>query len=331
MDYKTSGVDIEAGSRAVNLIKSTVAKTHDKNVLSGLGHFGAFYSLPKGYKEPVLVSATDGVGTKLKLAIDSGIFNTVGIDLVAMNVNDLICSGAKPMFFLDYIACHKLLPDQVKEIINGIVEGCMQSECALIGGEMAEMNDLYKKGDFDLAGFAVGIVDKAKILDGSKIAPGQYIYALQSSGIHSNGYSLVRKVMDDTNLKKFNLTKKNLLTPTKIYVKDIQNILNSEAEITAIAHITGGGLAENIERLLPNNIDVKINKSDINILEIFKIIQKAGNISESEMWKVFNMGVGAILISNNKLNSTGPESRVPSPELKLIGQTQSGSGKVMLS
>ncbi|MFC1617155.1 phosphoribosylformylglycinamidine cyclo-ligase [Candidatus Margulisiibacteriota bacterium] len=323
MDYKSSGVDIDAGTKAVNLIKASVATTHNKNVLSGLGNFGAFYSLPKGYKEPILVSCTDGVGTKLKLAIESGIFNTVGIDLVAMSVNDLICGGAKPLFFLDYIACHKLLPEQVKEIIDGIVEGCLQSNCALIGGEMAEMNDLYKKGDFDLAGFAVGIVDKPKIIDGSKIAPGQFVYYLPSSGIHSNGFSLVRKVMDETNLKKFNLTKKDLLTPTKIYVKEVQSILDQGAGISAIAHITGGGLQENIERLLPKNTDVKINKSDIEILNIFNIIQKAGNIADAEMWKVFNMGVGLVIIANNEL-------KIDTTDLRLLGKTEKGHGKVIL-
>jgi phosphoribosylformylglycinamidine cyclo-ligase len=320
MDYKTSGVDIDAGNKAVDLIKDSVKKTYNPSVLNGLGSFGGFFALPTGYQEPILVSCTDGVGTKLKIAIESQVFNTVGIDLVAMNVNDLICSGAKPLFFLDYIACHQLLPQQVKEIIDGIVEGCLQSECALIGGEMAEMNDLYKKGDYDLAGFAVGIIDKPKLIDGSKITENQFVYGLASTGIHSNGFSLARKVFTPETLKKYNLTPQDLLVPTKIYTKLIMSLIK-DYPITGIAHITGGGLAENLARVLPSNIDIEIDKSKINVLDIFKIMQQAGNITDEEMWRVFNMGVGMVVVSSTEIKH---------PELTLLGYTKSGAGKVFV-
>ena len=322
MDYQKAGVNIDKGNEAVELIKNSVASTHNKLVLNNLGSFAAFFKLPEGYQEPVLVSCTDGVGTKLKLAIDLGIFNTVGIDLVAMSINDLICSGAKPLFFLDYIACHALDPAEIKSIIDGMVYGCKEADCALIGGEMAEMNDLYRPHDFDLAGFAVGVVEKSKIIDGKKIQANQNIYGFKSSGIHSNGFSLVRKIFTIENLNRYRVTEEELLEPTKIYVKSLQNLIGKQVEITGIAHITGGGIQENLKRVLPENINANIEKSRIPIRPIFKSIQEAGNVTEKEMLRVFNMGIGLIIITPQILDETD--------ELVFLGKTTSGERKVLL-
>ena len=258
------------------------------------------FELPKGYNEPVLVSCTDGVGTKLKLAIEANQFDTVGIDLVAMCVNDLICCGAKPLYFLDYIAVHALDPIQVESIISGMVAGCQQSDVALVGGEMAEMNDMYRPGDFDLAGFCVGVVEKSSIIDGSKIKPGHTMYALPSSGIHSNGYSLVRKVFNEENMADLNVSTADLLTPTKIYVREVLSIID-QANVTGIAHITGGGLVENVERILPAGCGVDVDFGAINVPTIFEKIQTAGNVSTAEMQRVFNMGVGMVIITPDTL------------------------------
>ncbi|MEK9728141.1 MAG: phosphoribosylformylglycinamidine cyclo-ligase [Candidatus Margulisiibacteriota bacterium] len=302
MDYVSSGVNIDAGNNAVDRIKPLVQSTFTPNVLTGLGQFASFVELPEGYKNPVLVSCTDGVGTKLKLAIESSVFDTVGIDLVAMCVNDLICCGAKPLYFLDYIAVHALDPVQIEQLLIGMVSGCKQSNCSLVGGEMAEMNDMYKVGDFDLAGFSVGVVEKSKIIDGSKISVGDMIYALPSSGIHSNGYSLVRKVCTPEVMKDFDIHISELLTPTKIYVADVLSLIE-QIQVNGIAHITGGGLIENIERILPDNLSVSIQTDKVKIPEIFNKIQNAGGIDESEMWRVFNMGVGMVIISSDPLPS----------------------------
>ena len=300
MDYASSGVNIDAGNNAVDRIKPLVQSTFTPQVLTGLGQFSSFVELPSGYKKPVLVSCTDGVGTKLKLAIESGIFNTVGIDLVAMCVNDLICCGAKPLYFLDYIAVHALDPNQIEQILTGMVAGCKQSKCSLVGGEMAEMNDMYKKGDFDLAGFSVGVVEKSQIIDGSNISVGDTIYALPSSGVHSNGYSLVRKVCTPEVMVDYNITDQDLLTPTKIYVQDVLQLID-QISVNGIAHITGGGLVENIERILPSGVSVSIDKTLVKIPEIFTKIQTAGNIDDAEMWRVFNMGVGMVFITSDSL------------------------------
>ncbi|MFA5880173.1 MAG: phosphoribosylformylglycinamidine cyclo-ligase [Candidatus Margulisiibacteriota bacterium] len=322
MDYQKAGVNIDKGNEAVALIKSSVASTHNNLVLNNLGSFAAFFKLPEGYQEPVLVSCTDGVGTKLKLAIDLEIFNTIGIDLVAMSINDLICSGAKPLFFLDYFACHELDPNQIKQIIDGMVHGCKESDCALIGGEMAEMNDLYRPRDFDLAGFAVGVVERSKIIDGKKIHPDQNVYGFKSSGIHSNGFSLVRKIMTPEISARYRVPQEALLEPTKIYAKNIQDLLDSNKEITGIAHITGGGIQENLARILPENIDVHIEKQRIPIMPIFTAIQEAGNVTEKEMFRVFNMGVGLIIITPQTLEET--------EEMVFLGKTLSGNKKVSL-
>ena len=281
-----------------------VQSTFTPQVLTGLGQFASFVELPSGYTEPVLVSCTDGVGTKLKLAIDSATFDTVGIDLVAMCVNDLICCGAKPLYFLDYIAVHALDPNQIESIMTGMVNGCKQAMCSLVGGEMAEMNDMYKKRDFDLAGFSVGVVEKSRIIDGTKISEGDTIYALPSSGIHSNGYSLVRKICTTEAMAANGISAAELLTPTAIYVDDVLSIIDQH-EVHGIAHITGGGLVENIERILPKGLGLDIDYSAIQTPDIFIKLQQAGQVADSEMWRVFNMGVGMVIITSDDLSSHG--------------------------
>lgn len=322
MDYKKAGVNIAEGNRAVSLIKESVNRTHTSHVLSKLGGFAAGFKFPKDdYEEPILVSCTDGVGTKLCLAIESGIFDTVGIDLVAMNVNDLICMGAKPLFFLDYIACHKLIPEHIKQIIDGMVTGCLQAECALIGGEMAEMNDMYKPGDFDLAGFCVGVVDRKKVIDGRNVKPGDKVYGFASSGIHSNGYSLVRKILTKDACRREGVDRRLLMTPTKIYVRQVLDLIQ-RAQINSITHITGGGLKENIERGLPEGCHVLIKKELIRTQDIFKQMQELGSVPEEEMYRVFNMGVGMVVITQETLEETD--------EFYKIGDVVSGERGVSI-
>ncbi len=304
MDYKQSGVNIDEGNRAIDFIKSSVKSTHSKSVLSNFGGFAAGFELPLNqYKKPVLVSATDGVGTKLMLAIEVNKLNTIGIDCVAMCVNDLICLGATPLFFLDYIACDKVDADKIKTIIDGVVKGCRDASCSLVGGETAEMNDMYKKDDFDIAGFCVGIVEKDNVIDGKRIKPGDFVYALESSGIHSNGYSLVRNIINNTEiLEKIGMDA--FLEPTKIYVNDIAH-LKETYDIKGIANITGGGIAENLERVLGKDIHVKIDKASIRTPVIFDYLQRYGNVSTHEMFRVFNMGVGMIVISADDIHFDG--------------------------
>lgn len=304
--YKSAGVDIDAGNHAVSLIKSLVAKTHNPLVLGGLGHFASFVELPEGYKKPVLVSCTDGVGTKIKLAATYGFLDTIGIDLVAMCVNDLICTGAKPLFFLDYIACHKLIPTQMADLLKGMTDGCLQADCALVGGEMAEMNDVYKEGELDLAGFSVGVVEKTAILDGQSVQPGDYVYALPSSGVHSNGYSLARKILDTLTDDAHATLKTHLQVPTRIYVRDIHALLSTyPGHIRAIAHITGGGFAENLARVLPQNVSLTVSKTAFPKLPVFEILQRAGQVSDEEMYRVFNMGIGMVILSDIPLTASG--------------------------
>ncbi len=297
ISYKDAGVDIDAGNNFVEAIKADVKSTFDANVIGGIGSFAGAYALPTGYKEPVILSATDGVGTKLKLAIESNIFNTVGIDLVAMCVNDLICNFGTPMFFLDYYATGKLVPANAKDVVAGIAEGCRRSECSLVGGETAEMPGMYSNDDFDLAGFAVGIAERSEMDTLSNVQEGQVIIALPSSGVHSNGFSLVRKLFfeklgmslqDDFNGKPLIDT---LLTPTRIYVKEFKA---NKANIKALAHITGGGIVENLPRVLPDGMRAKINKESIRVLPIFEFMSQY--VDEEEMFRTFNMGVGMILV-----------------------------------
>ena len=306
--YAKAGVDITAGYKSVELIKKYIAKTNIKGVISSIGGFGGLFELDlKGIKKPILVSGTDGVGTKLKIAFLMNKHDTIGIDCVAMCVNDIICIGAKPLIFLDYIACGKNYPEKISEIVKGISKGCVQSNCALIGGETAEMPDFYAKDEYDLAGYSTGIVDKSKIINNSLIKKGDIIIALSSSGIHSNGFSLVRKILniDNSNINNVvkELGKKSigeiLLTPTKIYVKPILKLLK-KIKVKGISHITGGGFYENIPRCIPNGLCAEIEKNKIKILPIFKYIQKIGNIEERDMFNTFNMGVGMCIIVSKK-------------------------------
>lgn len=305
--YKSSGVDIDAGNLFVDLIRPLAKTTANKHVLGKLGGFSGAYELPKKYKNPILLAAADGVGTKLKIAFMTGRFNTVGIDLVAMNVNDIVTCGAEPLFFLDYIATSKLNPKEGAEIVKGIVEGCKQAGCALLGGETAEMPGFYKKDEFDLAGFVVGIVDKEQVIDGSDVKAGDAVIGIASSGLHSNGYSLARKVL--LGRKKYKLSDKpkplkrslanELLEPTRIYVKSILNLRNS-FQIKAAAHITGGGLLENIPRVLPKNCAVEMDSSTWQIPPIMKLIKQEGRIDQEEMYRTFNCGIGMVLVVDSK-------------------------------
>ena len=305
LTYKDSGVDKEKGYEEVQIIKEIVKKTHGKEVLTGIGGFaGLFKPEISDMKEPVLVSGTDGVGTKIKLAMELDKHDTVGIDLVAMCVNDVLCQGAKPLFFLDYIATGSLKPEKMADLVRGVAEGCTQSECALIGGETAEMPGLYKENDYDLAGFAVGIVDREKIIDGSSIKEGDVAISLSSSGVHSNGFSLVRAALDMANVKlsdKFEDTTvgERLLVPTRIYEKEISALLK-EVEIKGIAHITGGGLYENVPRMLPENIGIEFDIKESEIDSVFKAIKKWGNVETKEMFSTFNMGIGMVVVVDAK-------------------------------
>ena len=292
--YAASGVDITAGYKAVQLMKEHVARTATEGVVSDVGGFGGLFAPDlTGIEEPVLVSGTDGVGTKLKLAFLADKHDTIGIDAVAMCVNDIICCGAKPLFFLDYIACGKNVPEKIAEIVKGVAEGCVQSGTALIGGETAEMPGFYPEDEYDLAGFAVGIADKKRMMDKANVAEGDVIIALPSSGVHSNGFSLVRKVFDIENADRELI--EMLLTPTKIYVKPVLELLQ-KVDVKAIAHITGGGFYENIPRSLPAGLTAKIKKDDVRILPVFEKIAETGGISERDMFNTFNMGVGMICI-----------------------------------
>ena len=304
--YAQAGVDITAGYRAVELMKKHIARTRNEGCLDDVGGFGGCFGLNLfGMEEPVLVSGTDGCGTKVKLAILMDRHDTIGIDAVAMCVNDIICCGARPLFFLDYIACGKNYPEKIAEIVSGVAEGCVQSGAALIGGETAEHPGLMPAEDYDLAGFAVGIVDKKKILDNKRMAAGDVVIALASSGVHSNGFSLVRKVFDiDNNNPALYIPRDELggrtvaealLTPTKIYVKSILALL-SEVDVKGISHITGGGFYENIPRMLPCGLTAKIDRSAVKVLPIFELIMNEGNIPERDMFNTYNMGVGMSVV-----------------------------------
>ena len=301
--YADAGVDITAGYKAVELMKKHIARTRNDGCLDDVGGFGGCFGLPMGYEEPVLVSGTDGCGTKVKLAILMDKHDTIGIDAVAMCVNDIICCGAKPLFFLDYIACGKNYPEKIAEIVSGVAEGCVQSGAALIGGETAEHPGLMPLDDYDVAGFAVGIVDKKKILDNTTMKEDDVVIALASSGIHSNGFSLVRKVFDiencDLNKVYEELGSKTLgetlLTPTKIYVKPVLELLK-QVKVSAISHITGGGFYENIPRSIPDGFGAEIVKSKVKVLPIFELLQKVGNIPERDMYNTYNMGVGMSIV-----------------------------------
>ena len=296
LTYKDSGVDITKGNNLIEKIKPIAKATSRPGVLEGLGGFGAMFEIPLNkYQNPVLISGTDGVGTKLKVAETLNQHNTIGIDLVAMCVNDLIVQGAEPLFFLDYYATGSLNPDIATSVISGIGKGCIESGCALIGGETAEMPDMYKGEEYDLAGFCVGIVEKDKIIDGSKVSLGDHIVALGSSGPHSNGYSLIRKVLERTTASPDQL--RALIEPTKIYVNSILSLINN-LPVNAISHITGGGLLENIPRVLPNNLAARLDSSSWTMPDIFKWLQTEGNIDSKEMYRVLNCGIGMVVVTS---------------------------------
>jgi len=289
LSYRGAGVDIDAGDALVEAIKPFARRTLRPEVLGGLGGFGALCEIPKKYKQPVLVSGTDGVGTKLKLAFALQRHDTIGIDLVAMNANDVLVQGAEPLFFLDYFACGKLDVSVAQKVIKGIAAGCEQAGCALIGGETAEMPGMYPEGEYDLAGFCVGVVEKERILDGRAIAPGDALLGLASSGAHSNGYSLIRKILE-RGKPPF-----DPLVPTRIYVKPVLKLLES-VPVKGLAHITGGGLVGNVPRILPKNVVAKIRKSAWPRPEVFQWLQQTGNVAEDEMWRAFNCGIGMVVV-----------------------------------
>lgn len=299
LSYKDAGVDIDAGNELVERIKSVAKRTRRPEVMAGLGGFGAMFELPKGYDEPVLVSGTDGVGTKLKLAMDLNKHDTIGIDLVAMCVNDLIVGGAEPLFFLDYYATGKLSVDIAAQVVDGIGKGCELSGCSLVGGETAEMPGMYEGEDYDLAGFCVGIVEKSKIIDGTTVCEGDVLIAMPSSGPHSNGYSLVRKIIEHSQADLSEALGEStlgdaLMEPTRIYVKTILNAIKN-IEIKALSHITGGGLTENIPRVLPENAKAVIDCNSWELPEIFSWLKDKGNVDSHEMYRTFNCGIGMVV------------------------------------
>ena len=337
--YAAAGVDITAGYRAVELMKKHIARTVVNGKSADIGGFGGLFELDMtNITRPVLVSGTDGVGTKLKLAFILDKHDTVGIDCVAMCVNDIICCGAKPLLFLDYIACGKNYPEKIAEIVSGIAEGCVQAGCELVGGETAEMPGFYSEDEYDLAGFSVGVVDKSKVLDNSKVAEGDVIIALPSSGVHSNGFSLVRKVFDvenrDITVPVEALGGKSvgetLLTPTKIYVKPMLALFDA-VTVKAVSHITGGGFYENIPRSLPQGMGAKIEKSAIRILPIFDLLQKEGNISERDMFNTYNMGVGmSVVVSKDEAEKALEVLRANGEDAYIIGEIVKSDESVII-
>lgn len=340
MDYRDAGVDVEAGRAFVERISSLVKSTHRPEVLGGFGGFSGCFQLPTGYQEPVLVSGTDGVGTKLKLAQYLNCHQTVGIDLVAMCVNDVLTSGAQPLFFLDYLATSQLNPEQLTEVVAGIAEGCRQSGCALLGGETAEMPGFYQPGEYDLAGFCVGVVEKSKMLDGSGVQVGDLAIALSSSGVHSNGFSLVRKIVDqadnETNwhtcleMLGDRSLGEVLLTPTKIYVKPVLEAQRAGIEIHGMAHITGGGLPENLPRCLSPGQSVKIDTTSWVIPPIFQWLAEAGQVSMNSMFNTFNMGIGFVLIiPPHQAEQTLSWLKSQDIEAYQIGEVIEGIGEVI--
>ena len=304
ISYKDAGVDIEAGDQLVERIKPFAKKTMRAEVLGGIGGFGSLFEVPKKYKEPILVSGTDGVGTKLKLAFELNKHDTVGIDLVAMSVNDILVQGAEPLFFLDYFACGKLDVETASQVIKGIAEGCAQSGCALVGGETAEMPGMYPEGEYDLAGFAVGVVEKSEIINGKTIQPGDALIGLASSGAHSNGYSLIRKIISNEKadfLGPFDgkTLKDIVMEPTRLYVKSILK-LKETIEIKGMAHITGGGITENIPRILEEDLMAEIQSSSWPLPKLFQWLQEKGNIPNAELYRTFNCGIGMAIVIDRK-------------------------------
>lgn len=337
--YAAAGVDITAGYKAVELMKKHIERTATAGVCSDVGGFGGLFELDlSGISRPVLVSGTDGVGTKLKLAFLTDRHDTVGIDCVAMCVNDIICCGARPLFFLDYIACGKNVPEKIAQIVKGVAEGCVQAGAALIGGETAEMPGFYPSDEYDLAGYSTGIVDKDKIIDNKKMKAGDIIIALPSSGVHSNGFSLVRKVLDIENRDIYSPVfelggisiGEALLTPTKIYVKPILSLIDKVC-VKGISHITGGGFYENIPRSIPDGLGAKIKRNSVRILPIFDLIQREGNISERDMFNTFNMGVGmSVVVSSEDREKALASLKASGEDAYVIGEIVSSDDKITI-
>ena len=337
--YQDAGVDVHRGYEAVSKMKEHVQSTFTEGVLTDIGSFGGSYSIAKymGMEEPVLVSGTDGVGTKLKLAFDLNKHDTIGIDCVAMCVNDILCSGAIPLFFLDYIATGHIAPEQVAEIVKGIATGCKESLCALVGGETAEMPGFYKDGEYDVAGFAVGIVDKAKMIDGSTIKPGDVILGLHSSGVHSNGYSLVRKIIDTYNLDLHAYCEElgetygeAFLKPTKLYVKAVM-AAKEAAQLKGIAHITGGGFIENVPRMLPEGVDAKIHLKTIKAPKVYGLLEKLSGLAINELYNTFNMGIGMMMVTAKEdAEKVMQALQEAGEEVAIIGEIVEGHKEVIL-
>lgn len=337
IDYKSAGVDVEAGYEAVKLMKEYVKTTYDKNVLGELGSFGGFYALDDKEDGDVLVAGTDGVGTKLKYAFISDKHDTIGIDCVAMCVNDIVCQGAKPLLFLDYLAQSKIDPVKVASIVKGISDGCRESGCALIGGETAEMPGFYADGEYDMAGFAVGIAKKNKIINGSNIVKGDVLIGLKSSGIHSNGYSLVRKLFGE-DIAKLDVYNEELgakpidvlLTPTKLYVKTILDLIE-KYEIKGIAHITGGGFIENIPRILPKGLAAKVDINSYEVPAVFKVMQKLGDIPTEKIYNTFNMGIGMVLAVDKNIASDVVKylNKNEADSAVILGEVVEGEGVLL--
>lgn len=340
MDYKNAGVDIEAGYKAVELMKEHVAKTQRPEVIGGLGGFAGAFSLAgiKEMDDPVLLSGTDGVGTKLKLAFEMDKHDTVGIDCVAMCVNDIACAGGEPLYFLDYIACGKNIPERIAGIVKGVADGCQQAGCALIGGETAEMPGFYPEDEYDMAGFAVGVVDRKDMITGEDIKPGDTLIGISSSGVHSNGFSLVRKVFD---INKENLSKtydelgttlgEALIAPTRIYVKALKSVKDAGVKIQGCSHITGGGFYENVPRMLPDGIGAVIKKDSYELPPVFKMLSKEGDIAEEMMYNTFNMGIGMVLAVRSEDADKSLETLAAAGEkARIIGETVSGDKGVKI-
>ena len=336
--YKAAGVDVTAGYRAVDLMKKHVARTKTDGAISSIGGFGGLFQ-PNltGMEQPILVSGTDGVGTKLKIAFLLDKHDTIGIDCVAMCVNDVICVGAKPLFFLDYIAVGKNYPEKVAEIVSGIAEGCVQSGCALVGGETAEMPGFYPVDEYDVAGFSVGLVDRKKMIDGTQMKAGDAIVGIRSSGVHSNGFSLVRKIfnIDESSARRYvpefgKTLGEELLTPTKIYVKAVESLL-SACPVKAISHITGGGFYENIPRMMTDGLTAKIEKAAVPVLPVFEVMAKTGNIPERDMFNTFNMGVGmCVAVDKNDVHKALAAIEAAGEKAVVLGEIVSGDEGVIL-
>ena len=339
ISYKDSGVDVTRGYKAVDLMKKHVKSTYNENVIGDLGSFGGFFSIAgEKMEEPVLVAGTDGVGTKLKYAFLLDKHDTIGIDAVAMCVNDIVCQGAKPLFFLDYYACGRLYPEAEAEVVKGIAEGCKQAGCALIGGETAEMPGFYPDGEYDLAGFAVGIVDKKKVINGKNITAGDVLIGIKSSGVHSNGYSLVRKLFGDENKEELlkyderlgDTTANVLLKPTKIYVKSILALIE-KVEVKGIAHITGGGFLENIPRILPENVSAEIDTKSYDVPPVFKVMQEKAGITDEQIYNTFNMGIGMVVcVAPENVQAAIESLTATGEDVCVLGKVVEGDKKVVL-